>query len=505
MFSANHKISSRQLYRNYAAALISLGALLPPLVMNRDNPGSIVLALLFLGLYLWGAACVPRPSSGAVKWLCYVNYWVLGTMLARLTGLLVQSFLLTDTRLWVILLWFFLFCFYNMYKGLECRLRVSEVLFPFFLFLILFLSLLMFGEVEAGRLLRLRFSFGRRQWALGYELFCWLGAAQSLWHLRGRTGDQEHFHRTVRGIWLTGAAAVCGFAAFSHAIYGNAGHTGLVYPVASAMTLAHFPGNVIGRMDALFVFGWIIGFFLLCSSLFAPLMDEEPDRRRKGLLLVPVALAFGAACLPECVEWGQWLLYRILTPLQIVLLLFQWAKNRPGGRRAAAAGCAVLCLLLNGCSSQELEQLSLVTAVAVDPGEGGAWHLTFGFGSSGEEGEEPFETESMSIEGAKETYREYNQKNMDFNHLKNFYFSEEILQRDDFPGLLEEIQINAAYSRGTLLFVTEGPAGEEASKEQQPEEGMPVHQLLNAWYNRESCRISVITADGRYKGYVSWP
>ena len=198
-------------------------------------------------------------------------------------------------------------------------------------------------------------------------------------------------------------------------------------------------------------------------------------------------------------------MYRILTPLQIVLLLFQWAKNRPGGRRAAAAGCAVLCLLLNGCSSQELEQLSLVTAVGVDPGEGGAWHLTFGFGSSGEEGEEPFETESMSIEGAKETYREYNQKNMDFNHLKNFYFSEEILQRDDFPGLLEEIQTNAAYSRGTLLFVTEGPAGEEASKEQQPEEGMPVHQLLNAWYNGESCRISVITADGRYKGYVSWP
>ena len=28
--------------------------------------------------------------------------------------------------------WFSLFCYYNLYKGLECRLRVSEVLFPFF-------------------------------------------------------------------------------------------------------------------------------------------------------------------------------------------------------------------------------------------------------------------------------------------------------------------------------------------------------------------------------------
>lgn len=87
-----------------------------------------------------------------MKWLCYVNYWVLGTMLVRMTGILVQSFLLTSTALWVILVWFYLFCYYDLYKGLECRLRVSEILFPFFLFLLLFLTLLMYGEVEADRL-----------------------------------------------------------------------------------------------------------------------------------------------------------------------------------------------------------------------------------------------------------------------------------------------------------------------------------------------------------------
>ena len=37
MFSGNHKISSRQLYRNYATAFISLGALLPPLVISQDE------------------------------------------------------------------------------------------------------------------------------------------------------------------------------------------------------------------------------------------------------------------------------------------------------------------------------------------------------------------------------------------------------------------------------------------------------------------------------------
>ncbi len=504
MFSGNHQISKRQLYRNYASALISLGALLPPLIMQKDNFGSVLLALLFLGVFFAGAAAAPNPTDPVVKWLCYVNYWVLGTMLIRMTGLLVQHFLLTDTSLWVILLWFCLFCYYNLYKGLECRVRVSEILFPFFLLLFLLLSALMYGEVEVGRLLGLRFSLGRQAWLEGYELFCWLLAAGSLWHLKGRMADGEGFRGTVFWLWVTGVLAVGGFGLFSYCVYGDAGHTGLVYPVGSAMTLAHFPGNVIGRLDALFVFGWVIGLFLLCSSLLAPLTGGEPGIGKKWGLFGLLTLSFGAACLPECMEWGQELLYRVLTPIQLLILLLQWIRGN-GKKKTAAAGCLCLSFFLWGCSSQELEQQSLVTAIGVDVGEGETFALTFGFGSTKDEGEEPFETVSASLQEARETYWEYFQKNMDFNHLKNFYFSQEILEQPYFPKLLQEIQTNASYSRGTLVHVTEGAAVEEAKKEEQPGEGVPIHRVLNAWYNQESCEISVITADGRYKGYRSWP
>lgn len=504
MFSGNHKISSRQLYRNYATAFISLGALLPPLVMNRDHAGSLLPALLFSGIVLAGAAVIPRPDSRVARWICYARYWVIGTMLVRLTGMLIRTFLLTDTELWIIMGWFCLFCYYNLYKGLECRFRVSEVLFPFFLCLLLLLTFLMYGEVEGRRLLELRPAFGKENWILGYELFCWFGAVQGLWHLRGQTAGRTSFSRTVFAVWLTGAAAVAGFGLFSYCIYGDAGHTGLVYPIASAMTLAHFPGNVIGRLDTLFIFAWIIGLFLLCSSLFAPLVDGEPDVRSKWLLFGLVAVAFLAANMPQCVEWGRTLLYCVLTPVQLLILLWHGVK-RTGKKKMAAAVCLFFALLLNGCSSQELEQQSLVTAVGVDEGENGEFHLTFGFGTADEDGEEPFETDSRSLKEAKETYWEYFQKNMDFNHLKNFYFSGSVLSREGFTGLLEEIQINGAYSRGTLVHVTEGTAGEQAGKEEQPEEGMPVHRLLNAWYNGESCEIPLITADGRYKGQVPWP
>lgn len=505
MFSGNKKISSRQLYRNYAASYISLSALLPPLIMNRECMPGMLLALIFSGFFLWVAASVPRPVSRLMKCLCYTGYWVLGTMLIRMAGRLVQSFLLTGTDLWVILGWFYLFCYYNLYKGLECRFRVSEILFPFFLVLFLILCILMYGEMDPARLGELRLSWDRQQWLTGYELFCWLGAVQSLWHLRGRTEDEVHFRGSVKKIWFTGVVSVVWFSLFSYCIYGNAGHTGLNYPIASAMTLAHFPGNVIGRLDALFIFAWVIGLFLLCSSLFAPLTDGEPDTRSKCLLFAAMAVSFGAACMPECMEWGQKFLYVVLTPLQILILLIQYAGRGKREKRTLAAGCLILSFVLGGCSSQELEQQSLVTAIGVDAGEDGMFCLTFGFGSSEEEGEEPFETESTSIENAKKVYGEYSQKNMDFNHLKNFYFSEEVLGSASFETLLEEIQTNGAYSRGTLVYVTEGAAGEEAAKKEQPEEGMPIHRVLNAWYNQESCKIDVITRDGRYKGYVSWP
>lgn len=510
MFSGNHKISSRQLYRNYAAGLIALSALFPPLIMNRENPGSIGIALVFLGLYLAGSAFVPRPKSGWIKGICYAHYWVLGTMLLHMTGLLVREFLLTETPMWIILGWFCLFCYYNLYKGLECRIRVSEILFPFFLFLLVFLSVLMCGEAEPERLRELRFSFGTDQIRTGYELFCWMGAVQSLWHLSGQLKDAADWRKAIRNIWLTGAAAVIGWCLFLYSIYGNAGHTGLVFPLASAMTLAHFPGNVIGRLDALFIFAWVIGLFLLCSSLFAPLMDKEPDRREKYLLFALMAASFALALNPACMELGQRFLYCISTPLQIVLLVLYGLRGR---KKKTVFACFALLLLLTGCSAQELEQQSLVTAISVDIGEEKEFHLTFGFGNmsgneeeaSEDEKEEAFEAEADSIGEARELYREYYQKNMDFNHLKNFYFSGEVLEDGRVWPLLEEIQLNGAYSRGTRVHVTEERAQKEAEKKDQPEEGLLVHRLLNAWYNKEQCEIPMITADGRYKGSVFWP
>lgn len=506
MFSGNDKISERQMFRNYTMGFISLGALLAPVIMNRVSGGSIGFALILLGIYLAATSYAPRPESMAVRAVCCVHYWTLGTMIARMTGMLIQEFLLTGTSLGLILVWFYLFCFYNLYKGLECRIRVSEILFPFFVMMLLLLSLLMAGETEASRCLELTFSLNREQMWNGYELFVWLSGIQGLWHLKGQIQSNSSYKKTVGAIWLTGAAVTALFSLFTYSIYGNAGHTGLVFPLASAMTLAHFPGDVIGRLDALFVFAWTMGLFLLCSTLFAPLRAEEPDRRKKYLLAALLAASCACALQSGCLSWCQKFLCYVSMPVQIFLLLWQGLLGKRN-RRIISAALLIPLLLLTGCGHQELEERSLVTAVGVDEGLEGTFWFTFGFGSSGEkESEEPFETEASSLQEAEELYYESSQKNMDFNHLKNFYFSREVLLREgDFSELLEEIQVKSAYSRGTSVYAVYGPASEETKKEAQPEKGIPVHRILNAWYNGEVCEIPVITEEQMYKGAISWP
>lgn len=484
---------------------ISLSALLAPLVMGKTEGMSIGVALVLLALYLAGAVQAPAPESRLVRAVCYVHYWALGTMTARMTGLLIREFLLTETGLALILGWFYLFCYYNLYKGLECRIRVSEIIFPFFLFLLLFLSLMMLGEVEPDRCRELCFSVDKAQLWTGYQVFVWLGAVQNLWHLSGKTQNPSSYKKAVGAVWLTGAAATVLWGLSAYCIYGENGDTGLVFPLVSAMTLAHFPGNVIGRLDALFVFVWVMGLFLLCSTLFAPLQGREPDKREKYLLAALMAASFGLAMQPECILWCRSFLCYVSTPVQIFLMIWYGVKKK--GRRAAVLGLLFLpFFFLSGCAQQELEERSIVTAIGVDAGEGGRFYFTFGFGTSNEEeGEEPFGTEAVSLAEAKKRYYEYSQKNMDFNHLKNFYFSQEVMRREEFSDLLEEIQVSGVYSRGTSVYGTEGSASREAEKKEQPKEGTPVHRLLNAWYNKETCEIPEVTEEQVYKGSILWP
>jgi len=246
MFSENNRISVRQAVRNYGMMVISISALVIPVAMNHTAMPSVLLAAGLLGIYLTGMAAAAAPKNRIFQTASYVHGWILGTLTARMTGLLVQKFLLNGVPLWGILILFYAMCYYNLYKGLECRMRVGEILFLPFLLLLAGLAIAMHGEAEVMRIREFTWILDKNGIWKGYELFCWLTAVQGLWSLQNYMTEKK---TAVGRVWLLGTAGVVFWALFTFFIYGDAGHTGLVFPLASAMTLAHLPGNVIGRLD----------------------------------------------------------------------------------------------------------------------------------------------------------------------------------------------------------------------------------------------------------------
>ena len=109
-----------------------------------------------------------------------------------------------------------------------------------------------------------------------------------------------------------------------------------------------------------------------------------------------------------------------------------------------------------------------------------------------------------SIHEAMDIYGDYHQKKLNLNHLQYLYMAESMLQSEQLGTILEELQLDEQFSRGILLYVTEGTACEEAMDEEKPEEGTPVHELLNAWYNQQFCELPLVTEDHRYKDTIRW-
>ena len=531
MFSENEKISMRQLKRNQLLLLLNLGILLVPLYGNGGSAAAALLAILLLAVFVLWSVRVEAPAEGSpLRLPGRIYFWVVGTMIARMTGILVQRFLLTETHLAVILGWFYLFLFYNLYKGLECRMRVGEILFTFCVAFLVLLPLLMLGAVKVERLQELQWSWSRQQFADGYGLFCWLAVVQGLWYLKPAVNMQ------TAKTWK-GAGAVCALAGgviillcglLTVGIYGTAGQTDLLYPLASAMTLAHFPGNVIGRLDTVFVLAWVLGLFLACSTLFAPLGNDTRNKWKNAGLAVMLLVSYLLALMPSVMEWGDWLVRVILVPAQMLVLLWQTWKKRGNGQMFALLIIAAVTTLCTACGKQELETQSLVESLAIDEGQ----EISFVFAVAEDEGDsmeksEPeqgsgiedgdaesnnsetdsdriFTTKAASLHDAMDIYGDYHQKKLNLNHLQYLYVAEEVLQSEQLSPLLEELQMDEQFSRGILLYVTEGAAKDEALDEEKPEEGTPVHELLNAWYNQGSCELPLVTADHRYKGTIIW-
>ena len=296
---------------------------------------------------------------------------------------------------------------------------------------------------------------------------------------------------------------------------------------------------MIGRMDTVFVLAWVLGLFLTCSTLFAPLGGGTRNKWKNVGLAVLLLGSYLLALMPSVMEWGDWLVRMILIPAQVLVLLWQTWKRRgnqqtkgqvgqhPHASGTVRSGMKIVLLLVGvttvitlctACGQQQLETQSLVESLAIDEGQ----EISFVFAVAEDEGDSAekseleqesgteddndqiFTTKADSLHEAMDIYGDYHQKKLNLNHLQYLYMAESVLRSEQLGTILEELQLDEQFSRGILLYVTEGPACEEAMDEEKPEEGTPVHELLNAWYNQQFCELPLVTEDHRYKDTILW-
>ena len=167
------------------------------------------------------------------------------------------------------------------------------------------------------------------------------------------------------------------------------------------------------------------------------------------------------------------------------------------------AGVTTVITLCTACGQQQLETQSLVESLAIDEGQeiSFVFAVAEGEGDSAEKSEleqesgteddnnRIFATKADSIHEAMDIYGDYHQKKLNLNHLQYLYMAESMLQSEQLGTILEELQLDEQFSRGILLYVTEGT---------------PVHELLNAWYNQQFCELPLVTEDHRYKDTIRW-
>lgn len=482
MFSENNRISVRQAVRNYGMMVISISALVIPVAMNHTAMPSVLLAAGLLGIYLTGMAAAAAPENRIFQTASYVHGWILGTLTARMTGLLVQKFLLNGVPLWGILILFYAMCYYNLYKGLECRMRVGEILFLPFLLLLAGLAIAMHGEAEVMRIREFTWILDKNGIWKGYELFCWLTAVQGLWSLQNYMTEKK---TAVGRVWLLGTAGVVFWALFTFFIYGDAGHTGLVFPLASAMTL----GTFAGKCDRQTRFNICIclgdrAFYSLQYPVCTFAGRRAGSEEKISVWSTPCRIT--GICLPGkitgIVVWMAVLDLYAGADGFVHLAVFggKWKENVTD--RTWISLYVTDWLWASGAGKENLTE-----SICVDVGTEKAYTVTFGFymldGAA-----ETYQTEADSLEEARNMYDSGHEKNLDFNHLRNFYFSENLMEEKVFGNLLMEIQTDGTYSRGISVWVTDDDPAKAVEMKEQPEEGTPVHRMLNAWYNRESFR-----------------
>ena len=391
MFSENHQISGRQVFRLLTYDILGIGTLLIPTVLSKiaGEDGifcimaGVILALIYLkilkGLLGHMGTSYVEYLKQKFKWasvIILVGYFLYFVLMAAhtsclFTALIAQNLVenISDVTITALIL---LLVFYGMAGGIEGRARVYEILF-WFLMLPLFLMMFAAGkEVEPSYWFPLYQTDGTHMITGSYYvLFCYSMISMILFLQEYVPEEKSPLYKSSRSAVLFSGALFLSLYLLLEGMFGSPALSHMQFPAVVMMNRVQITGGFLKRTDAFMIGIWFFTLYALLGSmvfysgnLFGKILEktgwmEEKKRRMCAYAIVIVIvyiltiLLYHKSLLWRMIEeilWKYGTAFVIGVP--VFLILFSGKKKR---RITMTVMLLAICFLIEGCNVTELE------------------------------------------------------------------------------------------------------------------------------------------------------
>ena len=472
MFTANEKISGRQLYRAIVLTLAGPTLLVCPRVAGQFGADGFlvyvvagVLSIIYIWLILWlrercGGSLFGGVKAGKHPGLCVVAksainvLLVVKLLLLAVGGLylicdVVTGILLPETHIFMVLLVVALALIYWNQGSIECTARAFEMLFYWVIVPVIIVVALAAPKVSVSNLPP-TFNHDMRDIFWAGVFFWFLFTPAELLILCG-----DHYRRdkkTVRGVWRGVIALFVGNLVTYGTILGiyGAGNIteGSPYPLLKVMQISGIPGDFLRRVDGFMsvflVLSLFCGMVMLLDYMGISLWEichmlygDKPKRKKVCKNVIDLKkLIFS-------------------TVVVLIMVISVGIIRDKGWFRQPATGQSAVYSDKKMVSSIELEERGFVMSVII-----GDETVTFEIAS---DEKEMWQQQSIyatlhcdTVEEAEILYKESGDKRLDFGHIKMICIEESVADKPVTAENLEYMYIQEKYAENVLVCELEG-------------------------------------------------
>lgn len=356
MFADNGKISLRQIRRFMIFTIFGLSSLILPQILAGISgiDGSLaivlgtVLAFCFLALI---EACMRQMRGDYYDYLreafgrkmsgiCLIFYFAYNICLSGFAAYtichLVLKNLLHEEPFPLVLILLLITGAYGIYGGLECRVRVYEILFWTLAALFLLMLAFSVGSVDVDKWMPFLYDSGTDFMKSTWLVFGLFSLVFFALFLKPFCNQAQKLCKGVgRALWISGGLLLVLYLLLV-GIFGTKALEETPYSVVVLMSMVELPGGFLERFDAVMVGIWFFALYALMDhsifhsvDIFMRTFSVKKKRYPAVLVLLSVYLV-ARECWDSLrfLELVRRLFYCLAVPVSVVIPFLAWLMMR---------------------------------------------------------------------------------------------------------------------------------------------------------------------------------